>query len=62
MDIMQTLNAVVTTLVEYFRGFDFDKMGDFVKMIIDNFNVDTIKTTFTSLGAFIKDIYTMIKG
>ncbi len=60
--MMQTINDILTTLVEYFRNFDFDKAGEFVKMIIGNFNIDTIKTTFSSLGDFIKDIYTMIKG
>lgn len=62
MDFMQTLNAIVTTLVEYFRNFNFDQMGEFVKMIVGNFNADTIKTTFSSFADFVKDIYTMIKG
>ena len=62
MDIMQTLNAIFTTLVDYFRNFDFDQMGEFVGMIVSNFNADTIKTTFASLGDFIKDVYAMIKG
>lgn len=59
---MQTLNAIFTTLVDYFRNFNFDQMGEFVNMIISNFNADTIKTTFTELGDFIKDVYAMIKG
>ena len=62
MDIMQTLNAIFTTLVDYFRNFNFDQMGEFVKMIVSNFNADTIKTTFSSLGDFISDVYNMIKG
>lgn len=60
--MMQTVNDIVTTLVEYFRNFDFSKAGEFISMIIGNFNADTIKTTFSSLGDFIKDIYAMIKG
>ena len=62
MDIMQTINAILTTLVDYFRNFNFDQMGEFVNMIISNFNADTIKTTFSSLGDFLKDVYAMIKG
>ena len=62
MDIMQTLNAIFTTLVDYFRNFDFGQMGSFIGMIIDNFNADTIKTTFSSLGDFLKDVYNIIKG
>ena len=62
MDIIQTINAIITTLVEYFRNFNFDQMGEFVNMIISNFNADTIKTTFSSLGDFLKDVYAMING
>lgn len=62
MDIMQTINAVLTTLVEYFRNFNIDQMGEFVKMIVGNFNIDTLKITFQEFGNFVKDIYAMIKG
>lgn len=60
--MMQTINAIVTTLVEYFRNFDMDKAGEFVNMIVSNFNADTIKLTFQEFVNFVKDVYAMIKG
>ncbi|MCQ2479748.1 MAG: hypothetical protein MJ120_03825 [Clostridia bacterium] len=60
--MMQTINAIVTTLVEYFRNFDMNKAGEFVNMIVSNFNADTIKLTFKEFGEFVKDVYAMIKG
>lgn len=62
MDLMQTINAIVTTLVNYFRDFDVAAAGEFIGMIVSRFNPATIKTTFSSLGDFIKDIYAMMQG
>ncbi|MCQ2471454.1 MAG: hypothetical protein MJ147_05390 [Clostridia bacterium] len=59
---MQTINAILTTLVEYFRTFDVNKAGEFVSMIFNNFNTDTIKLTFQEFVNFVKDVYAMIKG
>ncbi len=59
---MQTINAILTTLVEYFRTFDVNKAGEFVNMIVSNFNADTIKITFQEFVNFVKDVYAMIKG
>lgn len=62
MDLNQTINAIVTTLVNYFRDFDIKAAGEFIAMIISRFNADTIKTTFSSLGVFLKDIFNMISA
>ncbi len=59
--IIELLNSVITTLVEYFRMFDVNQFGEVVKMITDNLNFDTIKTTFSELGNFFSDLFAMIK-
>ena len=62
MDLWKTISDIMTTIIDYFRMFDFSKAGDFVKMIMENFNSATMKDTLDGLKLFIKDIFSLIKG
>lgn len=60
--LLQTINGILTAVVNYFRTFDASKVGGFVEMILKNFNSTTIKATFEGLKIFLQDIASMIRG
>lgn len=61
-ELIQTINGILTAVVNYFRTFDASKAGDFVSMLMKNFNVETLKSTLEGLKLFLSDIAKLIGG
>lgn len=55
--MVETITALFASLQEYFSNFDLGEAVDSVKMIIENFDLQLIKDTFSALVEFIQSIF-----
>ncbi len=54
--MLETIQAFIQSLVEYFENFDWNEAIESIKMIINNFDFQVIKDTIDTLVEFIKGL------
>lgn len=54
--MLETIQAFIQSLVEYFENFDWNEAIESIKMLINNFDFQVIKDTIDTLVEFIKGL------
>lgn len=60
MSLLTTLTELANSILAYFGAFNWDEVLASVKLVLDNFDVETFKTTLETLKDFISGIAAMI--
>ena len=60
MSLLTTLQELANSIIAYFGAFNWEEVLTSVKLVIDNFDIETFKTTLETLKDFISGIAAMI--
>lgn len=60
MSIVDTVRELLDSIITYFTAFNWEEVLASAKLVIDNIDMDTFKTTLETLKGFVSSIAALI--